>query len=384
MRDHDVAIVGGYGEVGIHTARHLVRQGHKVLVGGRSPERGRQIMSREGLPVSVEHVDIFDDHSVREFCGSAKIVINTAGPSSAIGDRIAVAALDARSHFVDVGIMEVLDKQMKDRESELKGSGLACIYGTGLHPGLDDIFAQYCDQDAADELEALESLEVFFGDKSAWNGKGSLRDIVWGMHEGALSLYFGFLEKGSFRQAGLFNGFKQMYFQEVGKLRWAMMFQPLLTHLGSRYPRVASWGWYDFSIILSGLWTKYRYRPGSEAGVEYMYRKIVERNQAYADLETDTFLFTVVKGKRKETMRELEYRVVLPRDRGYWVVGIVPALTADWLLSGRIDFRGAGGLGNIVEPRGFMQEMSRLNVRVGSRERASGQRTLAPNASVQR
>ncbi|CAM2069331.1 Saccharopine dehydrogenase NADP-binding domain-containing protein [Sulfidibacter corallicola] len=368
-RHYDVAIVGGYGEVGIHTARYLEEQGHRVVVGGRSPAKGRDVMNRERIDAAVTHLDLYDPNSLAAFCGSAKLVINTAGPSSSIEDRIAQAAVDAGSHFIDVGIMEVLDKQMAEREEELKQKDLACIYGTGLHPGLDDIIAQYADIQASKELDELDSLEVFFGDKSPWNGKGSLRDIVWGFHEGALSMYFGFLKDGKYKQANLFNGFKKVYFEEVSRLRWALMYQPLLAHLGNRYTTVASWGWYDFSIILSSLWTKYRFKPGSDDGVDYMYRKIVERNQAYEHLDTDTFLYVIVKGKKAGRHKELEYRIVLPRNRGYWVVGIVPAIAADWLLKGRIGFRGAGGLVKLVDPMDFMDEMAKFGVGVAFRER---------------
>lgn len=379
MRAHDIAIVGGYGEVGVHTARYLVEQGHRVVVGGRAPDRGREVLARANLPVPVERVDWSEPSSLARFCSSARIVINTAGPSSAIGDRIARCALDCGSHFIDVGIMEVLDKSMQRASEELQAKGLACIYGTGLHPGLDDIFALYADQDAARELDGFDSLEVFFGDKSPWNGKGSLRDIVWGMHEGAMSLYFGFLKNGQYQKANLFNGFKRVHFEEVDRLRWALMFQPLLSHLGARYPFLASWGWFDFDIILAGLWTKLRFEPGSEAAVDYMYRKIVERNRAYQHMATDTFLYTIVKGRRGDRERELEYRLVLPRDRGYWAVGIVPAITAHWLLSGQLAFRGAGGLGNIVDVGAFMREVARFGVTIACRERGV-QTSLAASA----
>lgn len=368
-RTYDVAIVGGYGEVGIHATRRLSEQGHRVLVGGRSPEKGRAVLAEAGIKADVAQLDIFDDASLNAFCSQARVVLNTAGPSSSIEDRIAVFSLQNGSHFFDCGIMEVLNEKVEARSDEWKNKDLACIYATGLHPGLDDLFGGYADAKAAEHLDRFTSLEVFFGDKSPWNGKGSLRDIVWGLYQGALSYYYGFLKDGAYTKAGMFNGFKKVQFEEVGNLRWALMYQPLLAHLGQRYPFVASWSWYDFSIIGAAVWTKFRYKLGDEAGVDYMYKKIVERNRQYDHLDTDTFVYVIVKGEKGGQKKELEYRIVLPRERGYWAVGIVPAVAVDWFLKGRITHRGAGALGNIVDPVAFLEDMQSVGLNIQFRER---------------
>ncbi len=96
-----VAVLGGYGAVGRATVTGLRRAGHPIRIGGR--DRAATARVADELGVEPQPVDLWDDASLAAFCADAAVVVNAAGPSYRVLDRVARAALAADADYVDPG-----------------------------------------------------------------------------------------------------------------------------------------------------------------------------------------------------------------------------------------------------------------------------------------
>ncbi|MCE7007288.1 saccharopine dehydrogenase NADP-binding domain-containing protein [Kibdelosporangium philippinense] len=90
-----IGVLGASGSVGRHVVE-LLRDAGELRVGGRTLDT---------LPPAHERVqvDIDDPASLKEFCAGLSIVVNCAGPSYAVKDRVANAALAVGADYVDLG-----------------------------------------------------------------------------------------------------------------------------------------------------------------------------------------------------------------------------------------------------------------------------------------
>ncbi|MFF6814321.1 saccharopine dehydrogenase NADP-binding domain-containing protein [Streptomyces sp. NPDC012403] len=96
-----IGILGASGAVGHHAAAALARAGDGPLrLGARRPEAIR--VETDRADVETRAVDALDAASLAEFCAGCRVVVNCAGPSYALKDTVARAALAAGADYVDV------------------------------------------------------------------------------------------------------------------------------------------------------------------------------------------------------------------------------------------------------------------------------------------
>ncbi|MFI2507565.1 saccharopine dehydrogenase NADP-binding domain-containing protein [Streptomyces sp. NPDC018972] len=96
-----IGILGASGAVGHHAAAALARAGDGPLrLGARRPEAIR--VETDRADVETRAVDALDAASLAEFCTGCRVVVNCAGPSYALKDTVARAALAAGADYVDV------------------------------------------------------------------------------------------------------------------------------------------------------------------------------------------------------------------------------------------------------------------------------------------
>lgn len=152
-----VGIVGGYGAVGSAAAHLLGDTGVAALrIGGRSEAAAQRALA--GLPAdsTAQAVDTSDDVSLSRFCAGCQTVINCAGPSYQIRDRVARAALAAGAHYVDPGG----DDPVADA---LAGAGphgdWTAVLSAGMMPGLSSLLARWL----ARKLDRVDRLTAYIG-----------------------------------------------------------------------------------------------------------------------------------------------------------------------------------------------------------------------------
>lgn len=131
-----MAVLGATGVVGRAAVRMLTRLGVTEL---RVGARGRVELDSAAMPPDAERcgVDANDPQSLAEFCAGTRLVLNCAGPSYLLEDRVARAALSAGSHYVDVSGDAPAYRLLEG--SPLLGDGLIAVLGAGMLPGLANV-----------------------------------------------------------------------------------------------------------------------------------------------------------------------------------------------------------------------------------------------------
>ncbi|VVS94557.1 saccharopine dehydrogenase family protein [Desulfoluna spongiiphila] len=182
MNDVVVGVVGGYGRIGTETAGALAgTPGCRLLIGGRNEDRGRALADSLGNCASARAVDVREPGSLAAFCEGCDLVVNCAGPSRLMGDKVALAALDSGTHYVDVGGYDSMYSLLESRAEEIAEKKLHAIVSSGMFPGLTEVFPQYV---AATYFDEVDTLAFYYAGRGDFSYSGAY-DLICGLEEGA-------------------------------------------------------------------------------------------------------------------------------------------------------------------------------------------------------
>lgn len=137
-----VALLGAYGAVGRVVARLLVQAlpDAVIRVGGRDVGQARALvddgLGRAGVAAQV---DADDRASLAAFCAGARVVVNCAGPSYRILDRVALAAVAAGADYVDAGGDEPVYESLSARALGARRA----VLNAGMMPGLTGLLPRW-------------------------------------------------------------------------------------------------------------------------------------------------------------------------------------------------------------------------------------------------
>ncbi|MFD2235082.1 saccharopine dehydrogenase NADP-binding domain-containing protein [Phaeospirillum tilakii] len=153
-----VGLVGGYGDVGTAVARQIAALGlARLRIGGRDAETAQRLAASLGGSEAAG-VDAGDDAALDRFVRDCRVVLNCAGPTQAIGDRVARAALRAGADYVDVGGDERLEAALDP--GEYRRRGRIAVISAGLHPGLTGLLPRWA---AGRGWSRVDGLTSYFG-----------------------------------------------------------------------------------------------------------------------------------------------------------------------------------------------------------------------------
>ncbi|SDF43231.1 Saccharopine dehydrogenase NADP binding domain-containing protein [Lentzea fradiae] len=121
-----VAVLGAAGTVGRSAVGLLHDLGIDDVVAGDRDTTGGAV-----------HVDAEDPVPLRRFCAGAEVVLNCAGPSYALLDRVARAALAAGAHYVDISGDRPVH-HLLTASGAVRGRARA-VLSAGMTPGLANL-----------------------------------------------------------------------------------------------------------------------------------------------------------------------------------------------------------------------------------------------------
>ncbi|WP_017579949.1 saccharopine dehydrogenase NADP-binding domain-containing protein [Nocardiopsis valliformis] len=131
-----VAVLGATGIVGRAALDLLRRLGVTDLrAGARDPERLRLVAAETGARAVPADAD--DPASLAAFCEGARLVLNCAGPSYLLLDRVARAALGAGADYVDVSGDGPAHRLLGG--TDLLEGGRVAVLSAGMLPGLANL-----------------------------------------------------------------------------------------------------------------------------------------------------------------------------------------------------------------------------------------------------
>ncbi|WP_223839167.1 saccharopine dehydrogenase NADP-binding domain-containing protein [Saccharopolyspora pogona] len=129
-----VGVLGASGAVGSAAVAALGEFG-----GVRLRLGARRVEALSGA--DVRRVDAEDRESLAEFCAGCDVVLNCAGPTYRLKDAVAVAALSAGAHYIDVAGDDPVLEGLRAK-GLLDGDGVAVV-SAGTLPGLSSILPRW-------------------------------------------------------------------------------------------------------------------------------------------------------------------------------------------------------------------------------------------------
>ncbi|MFC6338650.1 NAD-dependent epimerase/dehydratase family protein [Pseudomonas sp. CCM 7891] len=150
-----VGLVGAGGAVGSAALAQLLQHDLRV----RGGQRQAQVWP-DGVDGRV--LDLFDAQALADFCAGCQVVLNCAGPSWRVGDRVAQAAHGAGAAYVDAfGNAALL--------SALQGARQPSIIGAGVFPGLTALLPRWL---ASRSFDRVSSLQINAGGREHCSNAG--------------------------------------------------------------------------------------------------------------------------------------------------------------------------------------------------------------------
>lgn len=156
-----IGLLGCGGAVGSAAAGFLTAEGGIHLRGGR-----RRVQERRDGRFEIMAVDAGDCHALARFCDGCRVIVNCAGPSFLIGDRVARAAAAVGADYVDAFGGGRLERLLA---SWTEPDGPAFVVSAGVFPGLSGLLPRWL---ARQDFEQVERLRVFAGGRERCTAAG--------------------------------------------------------------------------------------------------------------------------------------------------------------------------------------------------------------------
>jgi saccharopine dehydrogenase (NAD+, L-lysine forming) len=353
-----VGLVGGYGKVGLHAARRLAGEGFAVRLGGRSGAAAQAAASAVGG--EGRRVDLDDGASLAAFCRGCDLVINCAGPALVVRDRVALAALEAGTHYLDPGGYDPLYASLRARGADVAAAGLRFVVNAGLLPGLSGVFPLYA---MGRGLERVDRLECYYVGRDHWS-YSSAYDIACSLGEFGAETGPAYVRGGERARAGLTASFRRVALPPpVDKLVVFLIYTEELRRLAQehRVPAVYGYGanngrWTSLAMA----WVKALRRYRTEAQRESSARLIAAASARDMARAAPCFAIHVV-AEGSAAGRPRRVLATLMTGDTYEATGLITALAAEAMLRGRAQ-AGASMLHEAVDASDFMERAARAGL----------------------
>lgn len=170
-----IGILGASGSVGsaalacLREDRNLVLRAAYYTHPPQHPDKSERL--------SWSRVDIYDDSSLARFCRGCTVVLNTAGPSMIIGDRIARAADQAGAHYADAFGGGLLASRL---QADPLSPDRYVIHSAGIYPGLSELLPRWL---ADIHFDNVQSLHGWSGGREACSAAAAA-DVLLSTQQG--------------------------------------------------------------------------------------------------------------------------------------------------------------------------------------------------------
>lgn len=163
-----VGLLGASGHVGRELVGYLRSETNAQLslAARRIPAQREE----SGRAVTWHAVDLYDEAALYAFCKGVDVVVNCAGPSAQVVDRVLRAALAADKPYLDPGGYEPLLARVGALSVE---PSVPVLINAGLLPGLSGLYPKWIALGDSDPT----GMEVFYAGTDAWSA-ASAWDIV--------------------------------------------------------------------------------------------------------------------------------------------------------------------------------------------------------------
>ncbi|AZS28119.1 saccharopine dehydrogenase family protein [Butyricimonas faecalis] len=350
-----IGIIGGNSKVGIAAIDYLIMETNAtLLIGGRNLSKGEKQASRFPDRITAVEVDIFDTPALNNFCQQCHIIINLAGPTLKIMDRIALAALSNNCHYIDIGGYDLLLEALMSKSEEIKEKGLVFVVGAGWMPGVSGIFPKSVIENSLKELDTINTVKIYYGASEAWS-YNSCMDLTW-----SLSLKSnGIFKQGKWQLVSPSKHTQKVFFPPLHKSKYTTPYFDNQLKLVAQDLKAPFFG--NYVIInsklsmLSSLFIKIFLHGNTRCAAKIMEKeaRISSRKGSWG------LIYCVVEGMKNNLKKQITAYIY--ENDNYKPTGTVSAIAANFVLQNRIE-KGLGYLCHKIDPHHFMSELKSQNI----------------------
>ncbi len=172
----DVLVFGGYGTFGSHVSRELARRGVRVIVAGRDQHRAQRLAAELGPPHRALAADLANPAGYRSVLAGQPVIVNCAGPFSAMNSTLLEECLAAGCHYTDIGEDRNYARLVRSYGHRFAQQGLCAVFGCSSLPAISGALALL----AASNLRApalAARVTLFIGNRSP-KGRAAIQSAV--------------------------------------------------------------------------------------------------------------------------------------------------------------------------------------------------------------
>ncbi|KAM3959967.1 saccharopine dehydrogenase-like oxidoreductase [Aphomia sociella] len=191
----DLVIFGATGFTGKKTVEAMARGGkyYDPLtwgIAGRSQEKLETIIAdltkltgRDLSQVKLIVADVEDDKSLKEMCAQAKVLVNCCGPYRLYGEPVVKAAIEAKTHYVDISAeLQFMETMQLEYDAQARKAGVYVVSACGFDSIPNDMGIVFLQQNWEGTLNSVESyLSIHIPRKYWWQAivSGALNYGTW-------------------------------------------------------------------------------------------------------------------------------------------------------------------------------------------------------------
>jgi saccharopine dehydrogenase-like NADP-dependent oxidoreductase len=181
-----ILVVGGYGDIGSCVVEKLIDySSHQVTVAGRSLKRARSVCKGFKDYVGAIQVDVEEKATLTSAFGGFDLVINCAGPFYKYGANAAIAAIETRTHYIDICDDPDPLSKLFALDAAAQRAGVTVLTGMGWNPGISNMTARL----GANLLDEIAEIKIAWAvGSSDAGGLGALKHTLHGM-TGKIPIY---------------------------------------------------------------------------------------------------------------------------------------------------------------------------------------------------
>ncbi|XP_045767577.1 saccharopine dehydrogenase-like oxidoreductase [Maniola jurtina] len=193
-----IVIFGATGFTGKHAVKELARVGKTDAtltwgIAGRSKDRLQKILDETSKTtgddlssVKIIIADVGDEKSLKEMCAQANVLVNCCGPYRHYGEPVVRAAIDAKTHYVDVsGEPQFIETMQLEYDAMARDAGIFIISACGFDSIPNDMGVIYLQQNFGGILNSVESYLSTSAPKGSRQGGainyGTWESLVYGL-----------------------------------------------------------------------------------------------------------------------------------------------------------------------------------------------------------
>jgi saccharopine dehydrogenase-like NADP-dependent oxidoreductase len=164
-----ILVTGGGGEMGAYACRALAaaEEVDAVLVADRDEPRAAALAGELGAKATPLGLDISDSAALRDALAEVDVVLNTAGPFYRFGRVVLEAAIETKTHYLDICDDWEPTLEMLELDEQARAAGVTAVIGVGASPGTSNLLARL----AMNECDTVD--RVF----TAWRASAPSRSV---------------------------------------------------------------------------------------------------------------------------------------------------------------------------------------------------------------